>query len=86
MRKLVLPAAIAALLATSAIAFAATHSASGTVQSFDAKAMTLTLKNGTAYMLPKSFKDPGIKAGDKVSISWDTRNGSNVAEKVRILK
>jgi hypothetical protein len=86
MRKLLLPAAAAAILASCAVAFAATHNASGTVKSFDSKAMTLTLDNGTQYMLPKTFKDPGLKAGEKVNISWDTRNGSKVAEHVKIIK
>ncbi len=84
MRKLLVPAAAAAVLATSAIAFAATHSASGVVKTFDAKAMKLTLASGDQYMLPKGFKDPGLKAGEKVSIAWDTKNGSRIAETVTI--
>ena len=71
MRKLLVPAAAAAILATSAVAFAATQHTTGTVKSFDSKAMTLTLANGTEYMLPKAFKDPGIKAGEKVTVAWD---------------
>ena len=86
MRKLLVPAAAAAILATSAIAFAATHNTSGTIKTFDSKAMTLTLADGASYMLPKGFKDPGLKAGDKVSIAWDAKNGSKVAEKVLIVK
>jgi hypothetical protein len=86
MRKLLAPAVAAAFLATSAVAFAATHNASGTIKEFDSKAMTLTLVNGTQYVLPKDFKDPGLKAGDKVSVSWDTKNGAKVAEKVKIVK
>ena len=73
MRKLLVPAVAAAILATSAVAFAATQNTTGTVKSFDSKAMTLTLANGTEYMLPKGFKDPGIKAGEKVTVAWDTR-------------
>ena len=86
MRKLLVPAAAAAILATSSLAFAATHNATGTVKSFDSKAMMLTLMNGTEYMLPKTFKDPGIKAGSKVSIAWDTKNGGKMAERVKIVK
>jgi hypothetical protein len=37
----------------------------------DAKAMTLTLKNGSHYMLPATFKDPGIKVGEKVTIAYE---------------
>jgi hypothetical protein len=86
MRKLLVPAAAAAILATSAIAFAATQNVTGTVKSFDSKAMTLTLDNGTQYMLPKTFKDPGLKAGEKVTVAWDTKGGNKIAEKVTIAK
>jgi Cu/Ag efflux protein CusF len=86
MRKLLVPAAAAAFLASSALAFAATHNASGQVKSFDMHAGTLTLSNGTQYKLPTGFKDPGLKAGEKVNISWDMKNGSRTAEKVMIVK
>jgi Cu/Ag efflux protein CusF len=86
MRKLLVSTAAAAVLASSSLAFAAAmHNTSGIVKAFDTKAMTLTLANGRKYMLPKNFKDPGLKAGDKVSISWDTKNGSRVAETVKIV-
>lgn len=86
MRKLLVPAAAAAFLATSAAAFAATHHTSGVVQTVDTKAMTLTLEDGGQYMLPKNFKDPGLKAGDKVKVAWETKKGSKIAEKVTIQK
>jgi hypothetical protein len=86
MRKLLVPAAAAAILATSAIAFAATQNTTGTVKSFDSKAMTLTLDNGTQYMLPKTFRNPRLKAGEKVTVAWDMKGGSKIAEKVTIAK
>ena len=67
MRTLLIPAALAALVATSPIAFAAQH-ASGTVKSYDSKAMTLTLADGNTYTLPKKFKDPGLRNGEKVAV------------------
>lgn len=86
MRKLLVPAAAAAILATSAIAFAATHNVTGTVKAFDSKAGTLTLSDGGEYMLPKDFKDPGIKTGEKVTIAWDMKKGNKVAETVKVDK
>ena len=59
MRTLLVPAAVAALLATSALSFAAVQHATGTVKAFDAKAMTLTLASGDTYQLRKTFKNPG---------------------------
>ena len=48
--------------------------------------MTLTLSDGTAYMLPKGFKDPGLKAGEKVSISYDMVGKKHEAKTVKILQ
>ncbi|RLP26239.1 DUF1344 domain-containing protein [Mesorhizobium sp. YM1C-6-2] len=87
MRKLLVPAAAAALLATSALSFAATQQhATGTVKAYDAKAQTLTLADGSVYMLPKTFKNPGLKAGEKVSINWEMKGTSRTADQVTIAK
>lgn len=85
MRRLLVPAVTAAILATSAAAFAATmHNATGTVKSIDSK--MLTLANGAEYMLPKGFKDPGLKAGRKVTVAWDMKGKNRMVEKVTIAK
>ena len=86
MRTLLVPAAIAALLATSAISFAAAQHATGTVKAFDAKAMTLTLADGDTYVLPKTFKNPGLKAGENVSITWEMKGAKKTADTVTIVK
>jgi len=87
MRKLLVPAAAAALLATSALSFAATpQHATGTVKAYDAKAQTLTLADGDVYMLPKVFKNPGLKAGEKVSINWQMKGSSRTVDQVTIVK
>ncbi len=86
MRKLLVPAAAAALLATSALTFAAAQHATGTVKAYDAKAQSLTLADGTTYMLPKTFKDPGLKAGEKVSINWEMKGSTKSADTVTIMK
>lgn len=87
MRTLLIPAAAAAILATSAFAFAdpAQH-ATGTIKTFDGKAMTLTLADGSTYMLPKTFKDPGLKAGERVSVSWNKDGAKKLADQVTIMK
>ncbi len=68
MRAYIVPAAVAAALAITPVAFAA-QSATGKVKAYDSKAMTLTLDGGTVCQLPKTFKDPGLKTGGKVRIS-----------------
>ncbi|MBE1207887.1 DUF1344 domain-containing protein [Aminobacter carboxidus] len=86
MRKLLVPAAAAAIFATSAVAFAAVQHTDGTIKTFDAKAMRLTLDDGTPFVLSKKFKDPGLKAGEKVSLMWDMSGKNKVAESAKIMK
>ncbi|MET0436417.1 MAG: DUF1344 domain-containing protein [Devosia sp.] len=90
MRKFVTPLLIALVAVAPGAAFAATtampaakpavtsqadQSISGTVKAFDLKAHTLTLADGKIYQLPATFKDPGLKAGEKVTVHWKM-NGS----------
>jgi hypothetical protein len=86
MRMYLIPAAIAATLSVATLAIAAPQHATGTVRSFDSRAMTLTLADGSTYALPKGFKNPGLKAGERVSVSWDTTGKNKTAETVTILK
>lgn len=87
MRTLLVPAAAAALLATSALSFAATaQHTTGTVKAYDAKAQSLTLADGSVYMLPKTFHDPGLKAGEKVSINWEMKGSAKTVDQVTIQK
>jgi len=86
MRKLIVTAAAATLLASGTMAFAAVKHTTGTVKSFDGMAKSLVLDDGSAFMLPKTFKDPGLKAGEKVRVSWDMSGKDKVAEVVKILK
>ncbi|UXN72496.1 DUF1344 domain-containing protein [Devosia sp. A8/3-2] len=64
------PAAKPAAAAT----IAGPQSISSTVKAFDLKSHTLTTANGVAYKLPATFKDPGLKAGSKVTVKWQ-QNG-----------
>lgn len=86
MRALLVPVTAAAILVSSFAAFAADTTTSGMVKSFDLKANTLTLDNGTVYTLPTGFKDPGLKVGEKVSVAWNLMNSKHVADKVTITK
>jgi hypothetical protein len=87
MRKLVVSAAAAAILASGSIAFAATmHHMTGKIKSFDQTAMTMMLDNGTDFTLSKTFKDPGLKAGEKVRVSWEMSGKHRIAESAKILK
>lgn len=87
MRVLLSNLAIVAVLAAPAAALAAApQTATGTVKSYNHSAMTLTLADGTNFMLPKGFKDPGLKAGEKVSIAYDMVGKKHEAKTVKILQ
>lgn len=85
MRALLVPVAVAAAISAVSVASAAQRT-TGDVKSFNMKAHTLTLSSGTTYTLPKSFKDPGLKAGEKVKVTWDMLKGRHAATDVIIVK
>jgi maltose-binding protein MalE len=73
MRKFVLPLILVASLGVSSMAMAATASATtteGTIKALDAKAMTLTLNDGSVYGLAKTIKVASLKVGEKVKVTW----------------
>jgi Protein of unknown function (DUF1344) len=82
MKNIVIPAVIAAVIASSSLAFA--DQSSGTIKVFDATAHRLTLLDGSVYYLPQNFKDPGLKAGEKVQISWAMQGTQKMASAVTI--
>ncbi|MBN9023282.1 MAG: DUF1344 domain-containing protein [Rhizobiales bacterium] len=88
MRNYIAPALVAGILLATPVAMAAASAqqSTGTVKSIDMSAMTLTLSNGTTYHLPQGFKDPGLKAGERVQISWNMQNGQYDATTVTIVK
>lgn len=78
MRKLLIAAGAAALLAASSIAALAAD-ATGAIKSVDAAANTVTLEDGTIYVLPAGFDAASIKVGDKVTITFDEADGKMTA-------
>lgn len=85
MRNVLIPA-MATFIATSSFAFAdSEEKTTGKVRSFDAKALTLALEEGPFFHLSTAFRDPGIKPGEKVVVSWHPGMGSAIAERVDII-
>lgn len=82
MRKLALPLALAATLATASLAFAAPQTVTNTIKSLNAKAMTITLSDGTVYELPAKFKISSLKIGEKVVVTWDLKGKKHIATAV----
>lgn len=85
MRVLLSNLAIVTVLATPALALAA-QTATGTVKDYNKASMSLTLADGTIYHLPKGFHDPGLKAGEKVSVSFDMSGKNHDVKAVKILR
>ena len=102
MRNFMIPAAIALVLGTSGMAFAANTTApmakpaavsamasapmsvASTVKAFDLKTHSLTLANGISYTLPATFKDPGIKVGERVTVKYQANGKAYDATAVTI--
>ncbi|RUW62032.1 DUF1344 domain-containing protein [Mesorhizobium sp. M7A.F.Ca.US.008.03.1.1] len=86
MRKIIVSAAAAALLASGSAAFAAVKHTTGTIKTFDTTTTSLVLDDGSSFTLPKTFKDPGLTVGEKVRVSWDMKGKNKVAEAVKVAK
>lgn len=85
MRSLFASAVIASSIALAPAAFAATQTVTGTVKAYHA-GQSLTLGNGDMFLLPKNFKDPGIKAGGKVKVAYEKTGKKLQAEMVTIVR
>lgn len=88
MRALLVAAAFAAALCAAPAALAAgpTVNTTGSVESVSVRAHRLTLKDGSVFHLPMDFKDPGLKIGAKVKVSWSVENGRHNATQVTIVE
>jgi len=62
-----------AVVSTSSPALAAHSVAKGVVQSFDAKACTVTLTDKTVYSFGNHCNLRKVKVGEKVMISWSMK-------------
>lgn len=82
MRLQILPLVLVTALGATTVANAS-ETTTGMIKSFDMKAHTLTLEDGTIYMLPGAFKDPGLKVGEKVSVLWDKNGNAGSSNQTR---
>ena len=85
MKTFLLPTILVAATAMAPMAFAATKT-EGTVRSYDAKTMMLTLEDGTTYKMPKGYKAAAPKAGEKVAIDWTMTKKVHQASDVKMMK
>ena len=77
MRKLMVMAGAAALLAATAVSgFAA--EATGTVASFNETAGTVTLDSGQTFKLASTIQVASLRLGEQVSIAYEEGENGNV--------
>ncbi len=77
MKKLTITIAAAGLLAASSLA-ALADEATGSIQSIDPNALTVTLDDGNTYQLPQSVDAASLKVGEKVMIQYTKDAGGNM--------
>lgn len=75
MKRILLSTIAAAALFTTTAAFAA--DVTGAIKTIDAKKHELVLDNGQSYMLPMKADLSKLKVGEKVKVTFTTKNGKN---------
>jgi len=80
MNRALAPIGLTGLAALSTAAFAAAQT--GDVRSTDAAKHELVLTNGNTFEVGSKVKLDKFKAGDKVSIVYETKDGKMMASKV----
>ncbi|MEZ5926499.1 MAG: DUF1344 domain-containing protein [Hyphomicrobiaceae bacterium] len=83
--KRIIPVAIVATLLASTAGLAASQNLNGEIKSIDAKQATITLASGETFQLPKGFNAKSLKAGEKVSVTYDQQDGKMMATSVKAL-
>ena len=81
MRKSMVAVGAAALFAASSMAALAAD-ATGAIQSIDTAANTVTLADGTVYVLPAGFDAASVKVGDNITITFEEADGKMTATEV----
>ena len=77
MKKLVIAAGAAVLLAMSSLS-ALADEASGSITNIDEAAMTVTLDDGNTYALPADVDPASLQVGDKVTVEYDKDADGNM--------
>lgn len=84
MRKLLAGAAVAAVIGSATLAFAAT--ASGEIKSIDTSHHSITLTDNKAYDVAANVNLTGLKAGERVNITYQEQNGKMMASAVTVVR
>ena len=77
-------AAVSAIALMASVGVANAAESQGKIKAVDEAAMTLTLEDGTTYQLSEGVMVKDLKAGQEVSVSYETKDGKNMADKVEV--
>jgi hypothetical protein len=86
MRRLLVPTVMAAIVASSTMAFAAAQQDTGMIKSVDSVMHRITLADGKDFTLAKNISPGQWHVGDKVKVTYTTANGVNTASAVEAAK
>lgn len=86
MKATLIPLAIAGLTIFSMPVFAATQTKTGDIKSTDAAKHELTLSTGDTFELGANVKVDKLKVGEKVTVSYEAKDGKMIASKVHLAK
>ncbi len=84
MRKYLIPVVAATAILAAAGAYAA--NTTGTIKAMDAASHTVTLDNGQIYHLPATGDMTQLKVGEKVTVTFETKDGQHMASGVKAAK
>lgn len=84
MKKILVSLAALAMIATATTALAG--ESRGKVKMIDPATKTLTLEDGTKYQVSDLLAVEGLKPGQSVTVSYETKDGLKQAKKVTIAK
>lgn len=82
MNKILTTIVVGAMIAFAGSALA--DESDGTIGMIDPATNTLTLEDGTVYQLSENVVIQDLKPGQEVTVSYEIKDGKNMAEKVTV--
>jgi Cu/Ag efflux protein CusF len=85
-KKAVAPVALILLAAVSTTALAAAQTKTGDIKTTDSAKHEITLASGDTFEVGSKVKLEKFKAGDKVAVTYETKDGKMMASKIHHAK
>ena len=82
MKRLLSAVTALAIVTSAGLAMAA--AASGTIKSIDTTTRMIVLNDGTKYQADKSVDLSKLKVGEKVTLTFEVKNGENILSAVKM--